>query len=145
MALAATPPPGACLYALDPSADHAFQIAGAQPMYTACGVVVESSASDGFEMESSETFFLQNHAQVSVVGGAQLNGQTELWDRISNEQVQAAQVSSPGDPLASIAPPTTGTIVSKTPAYFDMNSKPASDTLSQCVWQRPHHQFNPRN
>ena len=77
-ASAATAPPGACLYALDPTADRAFQIAGAQSVYSACGVVVESSASDGFEMEGAETLYLQNHVQVSVVGGAQLNGQTEL-------------------------------------------------------------------
>jgi RHS repeat-associated protein len=134
MALAATPPPGACLYALDPTADRAFQIAGAQSVYAACGVVVESSASDGFEMEGAETLYLQNHAQVSVVGGAQLNGQTKLWDTISNKQVQSVRVSSPGDPLASIAPPASGTIVSKTPAHFDMNAKPANNTLSPGVY-----------
>ncbi|MGA2084000.1 MAG: DUF2341 domain-containing protein [Terracidiphilus sp.] len=134
MASAATVPPGACLYALDPTADRAFQIAGAQSVYTACGVVVESSASDGFEMEGAETLYLENHTQVSVVGGAQFNGQTELWDTISNKQVQPVKVSSPGDPLTSVAVPTTGTIVSKTPAYFDMNSKPANNTLSPGVY-----------
>jgi RHS repeat-associated protein len=134
MAVAATVPPGACLYALDPTADRAFQIAGAQSVNTACGVVVESSASDGFEMEGSETLYLQNHAQVSVVGGAQLNGQTELWDTISNKQVQAVQTSSPGDPLASIAAPTSGTVVSKSPAYFDMNAKPANNTFAPGVY-----------
>src|ERR1035441_9098249 len=55
MALAATPPPGARLYALDPSAHRAMLIAGAQSVYTACGVVIESSASDGFEMGGSDT------------------------------------------------------------------------------------------
>ena len=134
MASAATAPPGACLYALDLTADRAFQIAGAQSMYAACGVVVESSASDGFEMEGAETLYLQNHVQVSVVGGAQFNGQTELWDTISNKQVQPVQVSSPGDPLASIAPPASGTIVSKTSAYFDMNSKPANNALAPGVY-----------
>jgi hypothetical protein len=134
MAFAATAPPGACLYALDSKADRAFQIAGAQSVYTACGVVVESSASDGFEMEGAETLYLQNHAQVSVVGGAQLNGQTYLLDTISNKQVSAVQVSSPGDPLASIMAPTTGTIVGKTPAYFDMNSRPANNTLLPGVY-----------
>ena len=133
MASAATVPPGACLYALDSTADRAFQIAGAQSVYTACGVIVESRASDGFEMEGSETLYLKNHAQVSIVGGAQLNGQ-KLWDTISNKQVQPVQVSSSGDPLASIAAPTTGTIVSKTPVYFDMNSKPANNTLSPGVY-----------
>jgi hypothetical protein len=133
-ASAATVPPGACLYALDSTADRAFQIAGASSVYAACGVVVESSASDGFEMEGAETLYLQNHAQVSVVGGAQLNGQTKLWDTISNKQVQAVQTSSPGDPLALIAPPTSGTIVGKSPTYYDMNSKPTNNTLSPGVY-----------
>jgi len=131
---AATVPSNACLYALDPTADRAFQIAGAQSVYTACGVVSESSASDGFEMEGAETLYLQNHAQVSVVGGAQLNGQTYLLDTISNKDVHVVQTSSPGDPLASIAPPTSGVVVSKSHAYFDMNSKPTSNTLSPGVY-----------
>ena len=134
MASAATVPTGACLYALDSTADRSFQIAGSQSVYTACGVVVESSASDGFEMEGSETLYLQNHAQVSVVGGAQLNGQTYLYDTISGKDVQAVQVTSPGDPLASIAPPTSGTIVGKSPTYYDMNSKPANNTISPGVY-----------
>jgi hypothetical protein len=134
MAFAATVPPSACLYALDPTADRAFQIAGAQTVYTACGVVAESSASDAFEMEGVETLYLENHAQVRVVGGAQLNGQTDLWDTISNKQVQAVKTFSPGDPLASITPPTTGTIVGKSPSYYDMNSKPANNTLAPGVY-----------
>ena len=36
--------------------------------------------------------------------------------------------------MASITAPTTGTIVSKSPAYFDMNSKPANNTLSPGVY-----------
>jgi hypothetical protein len=35
IASVATVPPGACLYALDPTAGRAFQIAGAQPVYMA--------------------------------------------------------------------------------------------------------------
>ena len=127
-------PPGACLYALDPTASRAFQIAGAQSVYSACGVVVESSSSSGFEMEGSETLYLENHAQVSVVGGAALTGQTYLFDTISNKDVSAVQTTSPGDPLASLAPPTTGTIVGKSPTYYDMNSKPANNTLSPGVY-----------
>jgi RHS repeat-associated protein len=125
---------GACLYALDPSADRSFEIAGAQSVYAACGIVVESSKSDAFEMEGTETLYLQNHARVSVVGGADLTGQTEMWDTISNQQVNAVQIGSPGDPLASIAAPTSGTIVSSSPVNYDMNHKPANDTLSPGVY-----------
>jgi RHS repeat-associated protein len=119
---------------MDPTASPAFQIAGAQSVYTACGAVVESSASAGFEMEGAGKLYLENHAQVSVVGGANLTGQTELWDTIGNKQVQAVQTTNPGDPLASITPPTTGTIVGKSPTYFDMNSKPHNNTLSPGVY-----------
>jgi hypothetical protein len=48
-------PPGACLYPLDPPADRALRIVGAPPAYTACGGVMESSASDGFEMGELDT------------------------------------------------------------------------------------------
>src|SRR5580698_2367642 len=117
-AAAANPAPIGCLYALDPSAASAFSIAGST-VYTACSVIVESSSSSAFEMEGSETFYLQDHAEVGVVGGWQLNNQ-KLWDTISNAQVQPIQVTNPGDPLASIAAPTSGTIVSTSHANFDM-------------------------
>jgi hypothetical protein len=51
-----------------------------------------------------------------------------------NKKIQPVQVSSTGDPLASITAFTTGTIVSKTPAYFDMNSKPVNNTISPGVY-----------
>lgn len=133
-ASAATLPLPGCLYALDATASRAFQIAGVQSVYTACGIIVESTATDGFEMEGSETLYLQNHTSVSVVGGAQLNGQTYLVDTISNSHVSAVKVTSQGDPLASIAAPTTGTIVKTSPAYYDMNSKPTNNTLSPGVY-----------
>ena len=127
-------PPGACLYALDPTAANAFQIAGAQSVYTACGVVSESSSSSAFEMEGSETLYLQNHAQVSVVGGASLTGQTYLYDTISGKDVQAVQTTNPGDPLSSLSPPTTGTIVGKSHTNYDMNSKPANNTIAPGIY-----------
>ena len=129
---AQNPAPIGCLYALDPTASSAFSIAGST-IYTACSVIVESTSSSAFEMEGSETLYLQDHAEVGVVGGWQLNNQ-KLWDTISNEQVQPIQVTSPGDPLASIAAPTSGTIVSTSHANYDMNNKPPNDTLSPGVY-----------
>jgi len=134
VAEAATVPPGACLYALDSSAADAFQIAGATSVYSACGVVSESSSSSAFEMEGSETLYLQNHSQVSVVGSALLSGQTKLWDTISSAQVSAVKATSPGDPLASITAPTTGTVVSTSPVSYDMNHKPTNNTFSPGVY-----------
>ncbi|MGO8758759.1 MAG: DUF2341 domain-containing protein, partial [Terracidiphilus sp.] len=127
-------PPGACLYALDPTAANAFQIAGAQSVYTACGVVSESSSSSAFQMEGAETLYLENHAQVSVVGGASLTGQTYLYDTISGKDVQAVQTTNPGDPLSTLSPPTSGTIVGKSATYYDMNSKPANNTISPGIY-----------
>ncbi len=54
MASAAAVPPGACLYALDPTADRAFQIAGAQSVRAGCGAVVDSRVCDGVAMEGSD-------------------------------------------------------------------------------------------
>ena len=131
-AKAANPAPIGCLYALDPTASNAFSIAGST-IYSGCSAIVESTSSSAFEMEGSETFYLENHSEVGVVGGWQLNNQ-KLWDTISNQQVQPIQVTSPGDPLAGIAAPTSGTIVSTSHANFDMNNKPPNDTLSPGVY-----------
>ena len=60
-------PPGACLYALDPTADRAFQIAGAQSVYTACGVVSESSASSAF-------WFLSRRSAATCVMPSAISG-----------------------------------------------------------------------
>ena len=132
--LAAAPPAGACIYALDPTAHRAFQIAGSNSVSAACSAVVASSATDAFEMEGSETFFLQNHAQVGVVGGWQLNGQTSLKDTISNLTVLPFVITAPSDPLSSVAAPTTGIIVSASHVNYDMNNKPANNTLSPGVY-----------
>ncbi len=121
-------PPGACLYALDSKADRAFQIVGTQSVYIARGDVTESGASNGFEMESSETLYFENHALVSVVGGAQLNGQTYLYDTISDKDASAVQTTNPGDLLSSLSPHTSGTIVGNSPTYYDINSKPANNS-----------------
>jgi hypothetical protein len=116
-------PTGECLFPLDTTAANSFQNAGAHSVYPACGVVSESSSSGAFRMEGSETLYLENHAQVSVVGGALLRGQTCVYNIISAKDVRAAQVTGPGDPLASILPLTSGTVFSKSPAYFDTHAK----------------------
>ena len=69
-------------------------------------------------MDGSETFYLQDHAQVGVVGGWQLNGQL-LWDTINNQQVQPFTIASPGDPFAAIQAPNQGNVVSTQPTSYD--------------------------
>ena len=131
--MAAGLPTSTCIYALDATAHRAFQIAGAPSVTSACSAVVESNATDAFEMEGSETFNLQNHSQVGVVGGWQLNGQT-LRDTISNTNIQPVTITSPGDPFSAIVAPTTGTIVRSSPTNYDMNNKPVNNTLSPGVY-----------
>ncbi len=75
---------GGCIFALDPTASRSLQIAGSTSTTTAGSVIVDSSNSQAFEMEGSETFYLQNHSKVAVYGNWQLNGQTGLWDTVSN-------------------------------------------------------------
>jgi hypothetical protein len=127
-------PPTACLYALDTTADRSFQVDDDALRETACNVVVESSASDAFYMEGAVKFLLANHAQVGLVGGASFTGQTELWNTITNTQEQPIKISNPGDPLASLTAPTTGSIVSAKPVSYDMNNRPANNTLQPGVY-----------
>ncbi|MGA8043472.1 MAG: DUF2341 domain-containing protein, partial [Terracidiphilus sp.] len=84
-------------------------------------------------MGGSETLYLGNHAAVGVVGGWQLNGQSAI-DTISNQAVQPVPITVPGDPLAALPEPTQGAIVRSSHTYYDMNSAPASNTLSPGVY-----------
>ena len=70
-------PPSARLYALDPTAAQASMIGGVQSVCTACGAVSESSSSSAFQMEGSETLYVENHSQVSVVDTMMLTNDRE--------------------------------------------------------------------
>jgi hypothetical protein len=124
---------GACIYALDPTAQQAFFIAGNTTSSTNCSVVVESNASAAFKMGGTDTLDLGNHAEVGVVGGWQLNSGS-LVDTISNQTVQPVKISSPGDPLASLQAPTQGAIVSPAPASYNQANAPTNNTLSPGVY-----------
>jgi hypothetical protein len=124
---------GACLYALDPTAQQAFYISGNATITTNCSIVDESSSSAAFEMGGTDTLYLGNHAQVGVVGGWQLNGQSMI-DTISNQQVQPVSITNPGDPLASLAAPTQGAIVSSAPVSYSSSNPPPNNTLSPGVY-----------
>lgn len=124
---------GACLYSLDPTAQQAFYISGNATITTNCSIVVESSSSAAFEMGGTDTLDLGNHAEVGVVGGWQLNGQSMI-DTISDQQVQPVAISSPGDPLASVPAPSQGAIVSTAPVTYSSSNPPADNTLSPGVY-----------
>jgi RHS repeat-associated protein len=84
-------------------------------------------------MDGSGTLYLQDHAQVGVVGGWQLNGLL-LMDTISNQQVQPITITSPGDPLTAIQAPTQGVVVSTQPVSYSKTNQPPNNTLSPGVY-----------
>jgi hypothetical protein len=126
---------GGCIFALDPTAPRSLQIAGSTSTTTAGSVIVDSSNSQAFEMEGSETFYLQNHSKVAVYGNSQLNGGTQLWDVTSNAKTNPVSLASRvADPLASVPVPPAGPVVSSHAVTYDMNNKPASNTLQPGVY-----------
>jgi hypothetical protein len=126
---------GGVIFALDPAASRAFQIAGATSVTSAGSIIVDSSNSSAFEMEGSETLYMQNHSKVGVYGNWQLNGQTQVWDVASNAKTNPMTIASRvADPLAAVPEPTSGTVVSGKPVSYDMNNKPANNTLQPGVY-----------
>lgn len=126
---------GGVIFALDPAASRAFQIAGATSVTSAGSIIVDSSNSSAFEMEGSETLYMQNHSKVGVYGNWQLNGQTQVWDVASNAKTNPMTIASRvADPLAAVPEPTAGTVVSGKPVSYDMNNKPANNTLQPGVY-----------
>jgi hypothetical protein len=123
-----------CLYALDATAQGAFSLSGSTSISTSCSAVVESNASQAFQMSGTETLYLQNSAQVGVVGGWSLSGQTKIVNQSTGQTVQPVKISSPGDPLAFLPIPTGGTIIGKSHTSYDMNNKPPNNTLSPGIY-----------
>ena len=129
-----TQPAAACLYALDSSAQQSFYVSGSTSISTSCSVVVESAASQSFYMSGTETLNLQSNAQVGVVGGYLLSGQTSIVNTTTGQKVTPVTITSPGDPFAFLPAPTQRTIVGKSHTSYDMNNKPANNTLSPGVY-----------
>jgi predicted P-loop ATPase/GTPase len=127
-------PAAACLYALDPSAQQSFYISGSTSISTSCSVAVESTASQSFYMSGTEALDLQNNAQVGVVGGYSLSGQTSIVNTTTGQKVAPVTIASPGDPFAFLPAPAQGTIVGNTHISYDMNNKPANNTLLPGVY-----------
>ena len=132
VALSQSAPP--CLYTLDPSAQGAFSISGTTTVSASCSAVVESSATQAFQMSGTETLSLANSAQVGVVGGWSLSGQSKIVNQSTGQTIQPVKITSPGDPLAFLPAPTQGTIISQSHTSYDMNSRPPNNTLSPGVY-----------
>ncbi len=95
-----------CVYALDPSANGALQIANSSSVVASCGISVESSSSSALLCNSSSF----NVSGISVVGNISQSGCT------FNAQPKVnANLPHPADPLSSLptpAIPTCGTSTS---------------------------------
>lgn len=125
---------GGCLFALDSTAQRAMQIAGSPSVMLSCSALVNSTSSQAFEMEGSETLHLQNHAKVGVYGGWQLNGQV-LWDDVLNAATSPVKIASQvSDPLAAVPVPSAGAVLSTHAVSYDMNSKPTNNTIQPGVY-----------
>jgi len=128
---------GGCVYSLNPNVPRAFQIAGGNSTYLACGVLVSSSSSTAFHMEGSSKLYLKNNAAVSVFGGVDLTGQTRILNFTTGQNVTATKPSSPpADPLSAVAAPSAGgmTVRGNSHTYYDMNAKPSGNTIQPGVY-----------
>ncbi len=126
---------GGVIFALDPTASRAFQIAGATSVTSAGSIIVDSNNSQAFEMEGSETLYMQNHSKVGVYGNWSVSGSTQVWDVASNAKTNPITIASRvADPLAGVPAPTSGTVVSSHAVSYDMNSKPVNNTMQPGVY-----------
>ena len=125
-------PTDSCLFALSSNASRSFQVAGGS-FTTACSIAVASTNNEAFQMEGQLTLNLNNRAQVAVVGGFSLNGNT-LRDTVLNQNVTPISITTPADPLASLVVPTTGTIVRASATNYDNNNPPPGNTMNPGVY-----------
>ncbi len=123
-----------CIYALDPTASRAISLAGSNTITFNCSAYSESNSSSAYYSEGSITLDLSHTARVGVVGSYQMNNGTYMIDDSTGNSETPVTVTSPGDPLASIAAPTGGTLVASSSSYYDMNSKPPNNTLQPGVY-----------
>ncbi|HWZ31623.1 MAG TPA: pilus assembly protein TadG-related protein [Bryobacteraceae bacterium] len=108
---------GACIFVLNPTQKAALEIGGtSMNLSTQCGVVVNSTDSAAFKMDSGVQFTLGNNAKVGVVGGGagdgwSINGQSSLIDANNNNAPeQPVNIQAFNDPLAGVKGPTAATV-----------------------------------
>jgi Flp pilus assembly protein TadG len=104
---------GACIFALNPTAQNAFEISGSSVVTTACGVVVNSSNSKAFVNSGGGELKLGNGAKIGVVGpgtdgdGWVISGGSKVTDLTTNQPESPVNIQTFNDPLANISAPTT--------------------------------------
>lgn len=123
-----------CIYALNSSASRAISLAGSNAITFNCSAFSESSSSSAYYSEGSITLDLSHTAKVGVVGSYQINNGTKIVDASNGTTELPVTVASPGDPLSSIAAPSSSTIIANAPSYYDMNAKPANNAVNPGVY-----------
>jgi hypothetical protein len=92
----------ACIYVLDPTANHAFEVSGGAALNANCGIVDDSSSSHAFNVSGGSSI---TATSASVVGGVeQCTGCTITGD--PTHVVTGATFEA--DPLSGIPAPTVG-------------------------------------
>jgi hypothetical protein len=99
--------PGACIYALDPSASEAFSATGASTVTATCGIFVNSSSSSAFYEHGSPSV---TASQILINGGASISGSSSVSP--NPPSTNAGPVS---DPLASQTLPTFSNVCPNPP------------------------------
>ena len=112
-----------CIVALDPSAAQSVMISGNRTVTAACSVAVASSNANALVINGNSEIRISNQAQVGVVGGSQITGQSRIFNSDTNQVVQPVAIAVPADPYASVQPPTTGTIIKTSRVSYDMNNR----------------------
>jgi hypothetical protein len=114
---------GGCIFALDPTASDALDLSSGTTLNTSCSAVDESNAGEALKIAGSITWNMTSHnAHVGVVGGYKMTGAATIMDTTvtPNKSETPVTITSPGDPLANIAAPTSNglTIQAATPQSY---------------------------
>jgi hypothetical protein len=92
-----------CLYALDASAAKAFTASNGANVNSSCGIFVNSSSSDAFDIVGGATV---KTTGVGVVGGASINNGGSVQNMSGGALILSLSIAPTGDPLAHINTPT---------------------------------------
>jgi hypothetical protein len=127
---------GGCIFALNPHAKDALNLESGTTLNSSCSAISESDHSEAFKMAGSDTWNMNSHnAHIGVVGGYKMAGGATIMDTTvtPNRSENPVTITSPGDPLANIQPPTlasvTGGIRAATPQTY-----PSGTTLSPGIY-----------
>ncbi len=94
-----------CIYALNPSAPKAFSASNGVNVGSSCGIYVNSSSSDAFDVVGGATI---KTTGVGIVGQAVLNNGGAVENMSGGSLTLSQNIAPVGDPLAHITAPSVG-------------------------------------